>query len=95
MAKKSFDKAPKPSTQNVVSDTDIDAFERGGVGQDKSTQNHKTTNVGKKENIKTKRLSIDLPEDLHTRFKVVCSANGLKMGKEIEAFIETKCAEME
>ena len=88
MAKKRFAAAPKPSSQ--LSQADIEAFEKGGVGQDKAPQNHKTTNVGK-----TKRLSIDLPEDTHTRFKVVCSANGLKMTKEVENFILARCAELE
>ena len=88
MAKKQFSTAPKPSNQ--LSQADIEAFEQGGVGQDKRPQNHKTTNVGK-----TKRLSIDLPEDTHTRFKVVCSANGLKMTKEVENFILARCAELE
>ncbi|MGB0848713.1 MAG: plasmid partition protein ParG [Thiolinea sp.] len=88
MAKKKFSTAPKPGNQ--LSQNEIEAFEQGGVGQDKKPQNHKTTNAGK-----TKRLSIDLPEDTHTRFKVVCSANGLRMTKEVENFILARCAELE
>ena len=88
MAKKKFSAAPKPSSQ--LSQADIAAFEQGGVGQDKKPQNHKTTNVGT-----TKRLSIELSEETHTRFKVVCSANGLKMTKEVENFILARCDELE
>lgn len=88
MAKKQFSAAPKPSSQ--LSQANIEAFEKGGVGQDKKPQNHKTTNVGK-----TKRLSVDLTEETHTRFKVACSANGLKMTKEVENFILTRCDELE
>lgn len=88
MAKKKFSTAPKPNNQ--LSTSDIEAFERGGVGQDKSPQTHKPTGEGK-----TKRLSIDLSEETHTRFKVVCSANGLKMTREIENFILARCDELE
>lgn len=88
MVKKQFSTAPKPNSQ--LSSSDIEAFEQGGVGQDKKPQMHKTTNV-----VKTKRLSIDLPEETHTRFKVVCSANGLKMTKEVENFILARCNELE
>jgi hypothetical protein len=88
MAKKQFSTAPKPN--NSLSPADIEAFEKGGVGQDKRPQTHKTTNVGK-----TKRLSIDLPEEIHTRFKVLCSANGLKMAREVESLILSRCDELE
>lgn len=88
MAKKKFSAAPKPGNQ--LSSSAIEAFENGGVGHDKNTQSHKATNVGK-----TKRLSIDLSEDTHTRFKVACSGNGLKMTKEVENLILARCDELE
>lgn len=43
----------------------------------------------------TKRLSIDLPVNKHTRFKTACSAVGRKMVSEIEAFIDQRTAELE
>ena len=43
----------------------------------------------------TKRLSLDLPESKHRRFKTACSATGHKMVSEIEAFIDTRTAELE
>ncbi|GAW87872.1 conserved hypothetical protein [Bathymodiolus platifrons methanotrophic gill symbiont] len=92
MAKKSFQKAPKP--QNHVSQADIEAFEKGGVGKDKTTHPHKPTFMGdKKEPLK--RLSIDLPESTHKRFKVACTATSHKMTKEIEKFILEKTIEFE
>lgn len=93
MAKKSFQAAPKPVSQQP-SNADIEAFERGGAGKDKNPQSHKPTFKEKKITA-TKRLSIDLPAEMHTRFKTVCSANGLKMTKEIEQFIEARCNELD
>jgi hypothetical protein len=34
------------------------------------------------------RLTIDLPEDLHTRFKAICAQRRTKMVDEIRRFIE-------
>ena len=34
------------------------------------------------------RLTIDLPEELHTRFKVACAQQRTKMKDEVLAFIE-------
>lgn len=43
----------------------------------------------------TKRLSLDLPASLHTRFKTACSANDRKMGGELQAYIEARTKELE
>lgn len=43
----------------------------------------------------TKRLSIDLPASVHTRFKTACSATGTKMVGELLAFIEQRTRELE
>ena len=43
----------------------------------------------------TKRLTIDLPEDTHTRFKTACARHRTKMVEEITAFIERRTAELE
>jgi len=42
-----------------------------------------------------KRLSLDLPAAVHTRFKTACSATGRKMVAEIQDFIERRTAELE
>ena len=42
-----------------------------------------------------KRLSLDLPQSLHTRFKTACSATRRKMGNELRAFIAARTEELE
>ncbi len=93
MAKKNFQSAPKP--KNQLSQADIEAFEQGGAGQDKNPQTRKPSNVGNDNSGKTKRLSVDISAQVHTRFKTACSATGKKMTKEIEAFIEKRTLELE
>jgi hypothetical protein len=94
---KSFTQAPKPKplTADVIT-----AFERGGAGQD-NTQTHISPNVEKREPAKveepepTRRLSIDLPESLHRRFKTACSKTDKKMLAEVTNFIKRRTAELE
>jgi hypothetical protein len=90
MAKKNFQSAPK--TKNAVSLEAIEAFESGGAGHD--TPNKKVTPANKSQEP-TKRLSIDLPQTMHLRFKTACSATQRKMTKEIEAFISGRTTELE
>ena len=93
---KTFAQAPKPKplTADLIS-----AFERGGPGQD--TQNHIHTNVVEEKSRKatkeeaTRRLSIDLPESLHRRFKTACSKTDKKMLSEVTDFIKHRTAELE
>ena len=95
MANKNFQQAPKKP--NNPTPEQIDAFVKGdGAGQP-NPQKRKTTNVGKKvvEAGPLKRLSVDLPENTHLRFKTVCSATGKKMTREIEEFINRRIAELE
>jgi hypothetical protein len=42
-----------------------------------------------------KRLSITMPPDLHTRFKIACRSANLVMVDEVLAFIERRTAELE
>jgi len=42
-----------------------------------------------------KRLSLDLPASMHTRFKTACSATGRKMSAEIQGFIEQRIKQLE
>lgn len=90
MAKKNFQSAPKPKT--AVSLEDIEAFENGGAGHD--TPGKKITPANSTQEP-TKRLSIDLPQTMHLRFKTACSATQRKMTKEIEAFISGRTSELE
>jgi len=43
----------------------------------------------------SKRLSLDLPVSMHTRFKTACSATNRKMVSELQDFIERRTAELE
>ena len=93
---KTFAQAPKP--KQLTADV-IAAFERGGAGQD--TQTHISPKVGKREPVNvektepTRRLSIDLPESLHRRFKTACSKRDKKMLGEVADFIKRRTAELE
>jgi hypothetical protein len=43
----------------------------------------------------TVRLTIDLPESVHTRFKAACAITRRKMVEEVRGFIEQRTAELE
>jgi len=91
MSKKTFSAAPKPKQQPT--DDQILAFERGGAGHDTTQGTKLATKAASVE--PTKRLSLDLPTSLHTRFKTACSATNRKMVGELQAFIEQRTAELE
>lgn len=99
---KTFAQAPKPKP---LSADIITAFERGGAGQD--TQTHISPKPEKREPAKaaeakttekaepTKRLSIDLAQSLHRRFKTACAKADRVMNDEVENFIKRRTAELE
>lgn len=89
MSKKSFAAAPRP--KQLAPET-IDAFVQGGSGHD--TEEKRPQNSASSSGP-MKRLSIDLPEETHRRFKVACAATGRKMASELTAFIEQRIAELE
>ena len=91
MSKKTFSAAPKPKQQPT--DDQILAFERGGAGHDTTRADKPVAKTMPDE--PTKRLSLDLPASLHTRFKTVCSATDRKMVGELQAFIEQRTQELE
>ena len=99
MAKKSFQTAPKPKRQPSLDE--IAQFEQNGPGSDKATQTIKTTNVvtniptNVEKRESTKRLSLDLPSDLHKRFKTACSATDTKMVSELVALIRFRTEQLE
>ena len=91
MSKKTFSAAPKPKQQPT--DDQILAYERGGAGHDTTRANDQKSKPEREE--PSKRLSLDLPASMHTRFKTACSATGRKMVSELQAFIEQRTAELE
>ena len=91
MSKKTFSAAPKPKQQPT--DDQILAFERGGAGHDTTRADKPVAKTTPDE--PTKRLSMDLPASLHTRFKTACSATDRKMVGELQAFIELRTQELE
>ena len=91
MSKKTFSAAPKPKQQPT--DDQIFAFERGGAGHD--TIGAEKPAFKPVSDAPTKRLSLDLPASLHTRFKTACSATDRKMVGELQAYIETRTKELE
>jgi hypothetical protein len=52
-----------------------------------------TTKEGTAE--RTRRLSIDLPESWHRRFKIACTRADKKMIDEVTEFIKRRTAELE
>lgn len=80
MATKSFKTVPK---KRVPSPEQVEAYVSGGAGTDKQSDEP------------MKRVSIDVPESLHTRFKVACAKTRSKMAPEIIAFIEKRVIELE
>lgn len=91
MSKKTFSAAPKPKQQPT--DDQILAFERGGAGHDTTRADKPVAKTMPDE--PAKRLSLDLPASLHTRFKTACSATDRKMVGELQAFIEQRTQELE
>ncbi len=80
MAKKSFKTVPQAKQPTAEQ---VAAFTKGGAGTDTKTDEP------------TRRVSIDVPESLHTRFKVACAKTRAKMAPEIIAFIEKRVVELE
>ena len=91
MAPKNFAVAPKPP--KAPTDAQIAQFERGGSGHDRREEEF--TRPQKAVIGPTKRLSLDLPQSLHTRFKTACSATNRKMVGELQALIQARTAELE
>ena len=91
MSKKTFTAAPRPAKPT---DDQILAFERGGAGHDTRTPPDASPRAASAD-AKLKRLSIDLPDHVHARFKAACSAAGKKMGDELKSYIERRTLELE
>src|SRR4051794_11405632 len=91
MSKKTFAAAPKPRQPTA---DEIDTFERNGSGHDRRAA-AATVPAEIAPAEPTKRLSLDLPVSMHTRFKTACSATNRKMVNVIQEFIERRTAELE
>ena len=91
MSKKTFSAAPKP--KQPTDDQSL-AFERGGAGHDTTRAPKPVAKAATTDEL-TKRLSLDLPASLHTRFKTACSATDRKMVGELQAYIEARTKELE
>lgn len=92
MSKKSFATAPRPKP---LAPETIDAYVQGGTGHDNAPAETPAKAPETFKDVPMKRLSIDLPEEAHRRFKVACAATGRKMGNELTDFIEKRTAELE
>ena len=86
MSKKNFRKAPSPKNIIGITDDDISAYEKTGIGHDKKPHTHISTDEGEK----LSRISVDIPKSLHTKFKTYCCANETTMVFEIQSFIEDR-----
>lgn len=99
MTKKTFKSIPRTSRQ--LAPEDIDRFVNDGPGRDVqsvNTETQKTVKDEKQLSVKaepTARLTVDLPQSVHRRFKAVCGLAGIKMNEEIRQFIERRTAELE
>jgi hypothetical protein len=92
MSKKTFAAAPRPRQPSAE---DIETFEKGGTGHDRKVAPPAAAAVVREAEEPTKRLSLDLPASVHTRFKTACSATGRKMVAEVQDFIARRIAELE
>jgi hypothetical protein len=72
-----------------------------GTGSPTNVEMVQATNTGlgiaTKEGVaeRTRRLSIDLPESWHRRFKIACTRADKKMVDEVTDFIKRRTAELE
>ena len=89
MSKKSFQNMPKP--QRLTSDV-VESFERSGLGH-APVRSDEPSQMTKNE--PKKRISVDVPESLHRRFKTACSATSRQMVSELRHLIEARILELE
>jgi hypothetical protein len=84
---KSFKTAPTPVRQ-PTSEHILEFVNRGGQAE---------LPVAPVAGVKepTARLSLDIPAELHARFKAACARSRLKMTAELLAYIERRTAELE
>lgn len=72
----------KPRPRKRPTDKEIASFVRGGPGQGTAKP-------------AMARLTVDLPRDLHRRFKIACTIADTRMNDEIRRFIARRSEELE
>lgn len=82
----------KPKPKRDLSEMEMQSFVEEGLGVDKEIKK----NVFKDFRAKgsTTRLTIDLPEELHTEFKLACVKSKRKMNEEIRNMIARHLEDM-
>ena len=83
---KSFKTAPTPPRQ-PTSEQILEFVNRG--------EKPHTTAVAAPVKEPTARLSLDIPAELHARFKAACARSRLKMTAELLTLIERRTSELE
>ena len=79
----------------------VESGETGAVGMSKSTKAESRipteveTGVATDKTERMRRLSVDLPESWHRRFKVACARADKKMINEVAEFIKRRTLELE
>jgi hypothetical protein len=82
--------AGQPGTQRDNTQTHISP--KAGTGEPTEV-GEPDAEAGRQE--RTRRLSVDLPESWHRRFKTACSKTDRKMLAEVTAFIKSRTIELE
>ena len=85
----------KPIPKRQPTSDEIDAFVRRGAGKDTETQKSANTEIKTPVQVETARLTVDLPRDMHRRFKIACTVADTKMNYEIRRFIDRRSTELE
>lgn len=60
-----------------------------------NTEDRNPADTETQKAVSTVRLTIDLPEGVHTRFKAACAVTRRKMVEEVRLLIERRTAELE
>ena len=85
----------KPLPKRQPTSDEINTFVRGGARKDTEKQHSVSTEIKKSVQVETARLTVDLPRDMHRRFKIACTVAGTKMNDEIRQFIDRRSVELE
>ena len=89
MSKKTFSLAPKPKQ---LTEEQIRSYESAGAGHDTYK---KVPQLAAKPSEPIKRLSLDIPQSLHKRFKTACTATDRSMIGEMQDYIKRRTIELE
>lgn len=95
MSTKQMDKLLARSKEGAAAD--IVSFEEGGPGHDTAAPRRASKPKKSKAapSVPKTKMLLDVPSDLHLRFKMACVANGLIMGKQAEIALEDRTKKLE